>query len=75
MRGRDAPRKLTRKVNMSKVFTIAFSETESVVNRNSTWAGQSKKSIEMDELAKQDHTHRLSKEEFQKDTKDNGISP
>ena len=35
MRGRDAARKSTLKVNISKVFTIDFSETKSIVNQNS----------------------------------------
>ena len=35
MRGRDAAEELTLKVNISKVFTIAFSETKSIVNHNS----------------------------------------
>ena len=33
-----------------------------------------RKCIEMDELAQQDHTYRLSKEEFKIYTKDSGIS-
>ena len=42
MRGRDAARKLTLKVDISNVFTIAFSETKSIVNSNSQLAGPSK---------------------------------
>ena len=42
MRGRDAARELILKVNIVQVFTIAFSETKSVVNHNSQLAGQSK---------------------------------
>ena len=42
MRGRDAARKSTPKVNISKVFTIAFSETKSIVNHNSKLDGPSK---------------------------------
>ena len=57
---------LTLKVNITKVFTIVFSETK--VYRDSQlaigWTEQ--KCIEMDELAKQDHTYRLSKEEFKR---------
>ena len=34
MRGRDAARKLTLKVNMSQVFTIDFSEIQFIVNHN-----------------------------------------
>ena len=66
MRGRDAAEVLILKVNSTKVFTIVFSETKSIVNRNSKLVGQCKKCMEMDELAKQDHTYRLSKEEFEK---------
>ena len=39
MRGRDAARKSTLKVNILQVFTIAFSETKSIVNHNSQLAG------------------------------------
>ena len=35
MRGRDAAKELTLKVDISKVFTIDFSETKSIVNHNS----------------------------------------
>ena len=42
MRGRDATKELTLKVNISKVFTIDFSETKSIVNHNSQVAGQNK---------------------------------
>ena len=35
MRGRDAAKELTLKMNISKVFTIVFSETKSIVNHNS----------------------------------------
>ena len=66
MRGRDAARKSTPKVNITKVFTIVFSETKSIVNRNSKIGLTEQKCIEMDELAQQDHTYRLSKEEFKR---------
>ena len=46
------------------VITTVFSETKSIVNRNSKLAGPSKKCIQMDELAQQDHTYRLSEEEW-----------
>ena len=42
MRGRDAAKELTPKVNISQLFTIAFSETKSIVNHNSKLAGPSK---------------------------------
>ena len=41
-RGRDAAKELTLKVNISKVFTIDFSETKSIVNHNSQSDGQNK---------------------------------
>ena len=58
----DTAKELTLKVNISKVFTIALSETKSIVNHNS----QEQKCIEMDELAKQNHTYHLSTEEFKR---------
>ena len=42
MRGRDAAKELTLKVNISKVFTIDFSETKSIVNHNSQSVGRNK---------------------------------
>ena len=42
MRGRDAAKELTLKKNITKEFTIVFSETKSIVNRNSKLAGPSK---------------------------------
>ena len=42
MRGRDAAKELTLKMNITKVFTIVFSETESTVNRNSQSDGRNK---------------------------------
>ena len=53
MRGRDAVRKSTPKVNILQVFTIDFSEIQS--------DGQNKK--EWDELAKEDHTYKLTPED------------
>ena len=50
MRGRDAARKSTPKVNILQVFTIDFSEIQFVVNHNSQSDGQ--KCKEMDELKK-----------------------
>ena len=41
-RGRDAAKELTLKMSITKVFTIVFSETTSIVNRNSKLAGPSK---------------------------------
>ena len=42
MRGRDAARELTLKVNILQVFTIDFSEIKSIVNHNSQSDGQNK---------------------------------
>ena len=42
MRGRDAARKLTPKVNILQVFTIDFSEIQFIVNHNSQSDGQNK---------------------------------
>ena len=42
MRGRDAVRKLTPKVNILKVFTIDFSEIQFIVKHNSQSDGQNK---------------------------------
>ena len=69
----DCFKELTLKVNITKEFTIAFSETESIVNHNSQLAGPSK-CIEMDELAKKDRKYRLSTEEFKR-YQGQGISP
>ena len=63
MRGRDAARKLTLKVNILQVFTIDFSEIQFIVNHNSQSDRQHKKCKELDELAKEDHTYRLTPEE------------
>ena len=40
MRGRDAARKPTLKVNILQVFTIDFSEIQLIVNHNSESDGQ-----------------------------------
>ena len=61
MRGRDAARKLTLKVNILQVFTIDFLEIHSIVNHNSQSDGQNKKCKEMDKLANEDHTYRITK--------------
>ena len=42
VRGRDAAKELTLNVNISKVFTIDFSEIQSIVNHNSHSVGQNK---------------------------------
>ena len=63
MRGRDAARKSTLKVNILQVFTTDFSEIQFIVNHNSKSDGQNKKCKELDELAKEDHTYKLTPEE------------
>ena len=40
-RGRDAAKELTLKKNITKEFTIVFSEIKSIVNRSSKLAGPS----------------------------------
>ena len=59
MRGRDAVRKSTPKVNILQVFTIDFSEIQLIVNHNLLSDGHK----EMDVLAKEDHTYNLTPEE------------
>ena len=63
MRGRDAAKELTLKVNISKVIHDRFLRDQGYRESQlqSGWTEQ--KCIEMDELAKQDHTYRLSSEE------------
>ena len=63
MRGRDAVRKSTPKVNILQVFTIDFSEIQFIVDHNSQSDGQKKKCKERDELANEDHTYKLTPEE------------
>ena len=63
MRGRDAARKLTLKVNILQVFTIDFSEIQSIVNHNSQIGmNLHKKTI-----------HIVSLQRKRKDIKDSGI--
>ena len=63
MRGRDAVRKSTPKVNILQVFTIDFSEIQFIVNYNSQSDGQNKSAKSGNELAKEDHTYKLTTEE------------
>ena len=56
MHGRDAARKLTLNVNILQVFTIDFSEIQFIVTHE-------QKCKEWDELAKEDHTYRLTPDE------------
>ena len=63
MRGRDAAKELTLKVNLLQVFTIDFSEIQ--VYRESQLAIEltEQECIEWDELAPEDHTYHLTPEE------------
>ena len=74
MRGRDAARKLTLKVNILQVFTIDFSEIQFIVNHNSQSDGQNKSAKSGTNLQKET-THIFSLQRKREDTKDNGISP
>ena len=71
MRGRDAVRKSTPKVNILEVFTIDFSEIQLIVNHNSQWDGQNKSAKSwMNSRKKTIHTNSLQRKD--EDTKDNG---
>ena len=61
-------------MNISKVFTIAFSETKSIVNHNSQLAGQYKSAQRWTNWQNK-ITRTISLQKNSKDTKDNGISP
>ena len=71
---RDAAKELTLKVNISKVFTTAFSETKSIVNHNSNLAGPSKSAKRWTNWQNK-ITRTISLQRNSRDTKDNGISP
>ena len=72
MRGRDAARELTPKVNILQVFTIDFSEIKSIVNHNSQSDGQDK-SAKSGMNLQEKTIHIISLQRKRKDTKDNGI--
>ena len=72
MRGRDAVRKSTLKVNMSQVFTIDFSEIQFIVNHNSQSDGQHKSAKSGMNMHK-NTMHIVSLQRKKKDAKDNGI--
>ena len=63
MRGRDAVRKTTPKVNILQVLTIDFSEIQFIVNHNSQSDGQNKSANGGSELAKEDQKYKLIPEE------------
>ena len=72
MRGRDAVRKSTPKVNVLQVFTIDFSEIQFIVNHNSQSDGQNKSAESGMNLRKKTiHTNSLQRKG--EDTKDSGI--
>ena len=63
MRGRDAARKLTLKVDILHVFTIDFSEIQLIVNHNSQSDGQNKSAKSGMNLRKKTITYKLTPEE------------
>ena len=65
-RGRDVAKELTAKKNITKEFTIVFYETQRIVFRNSKLAGPTRSASKMDKLAQEDHSYRLSRDEFQR---------
>ena len=71
MRGRDAVRKSTPKVNILQVSTIDFSEIQFIVNHNSPWDGQNQSAKSGMNLRKKT-THTNSLHRKREDTKDNG---
>ena len=72
MRGKDAVRKSTPKVNIFHVFTIDFSEIQFIVNHNSQSDGQNKSAKSGINLRKKTiHTNSLQRKG--EDTEDNGI--
>ena len=74
MRGRDAARKLTLKVNILKVFTIDSSEIQFIVNHNAQSDGQNNSAKSGMNLHKKT-IHIVPLQRTREDTKDNGILP
>ena len=74
LRGRDAVRKSTLKVNILQIFTIDFSEIQFSVNHNSQSDAQNKSAQSGMNLHKK-AIHIISLQRKRKDTNDNGISP
>ena len=72
MRGRDAVRRSTLKVNILQIFTIDLSEIQFIVNHNSQRDGQNKSAKSGMNLQKKT-IHIISLQRKRKDTKDNGI--
>ena len=71
MRGRDAVRKSTLKVNILQVFTI-FSEIQFIVNHNSQSDGHNKSAKSWMNLQKKT-IHIISLQLNREDTEDNGV--
>ena len=63
MRERDAARKLTLKVNILQVFTIRFLRDPLYRESQLAIGWTEQKCKEWDELAKEDHTYRLTPQE------------
>ena len=72
MRGRDAVRKSTPKVNILQIFTIDFSEIQFIVNHSSQSDGQDNSAKSGMNLRKKTF-HLNSLQRKGEDTKDNGI--
>ena len=73
MRGRDAARKSTPKVDILQVFTVDLSEIQFIVNHNSQSDGQNKSAKTGMNLRKK--TRRIiSFQRKKEESKDNGIS-
>ena len=72
MRGRDAVRKLTLKVNILQAFTIDFSEIQFVMNHNSQSDGQNRSAQSGINFQKKT-IHIISLQRKGEDAKDNGF--
>ena len=73
MRGRDAVRKSTPKVNVLQASTIDFSQIQFIVNHNSQSDGQNTGAKSGMNLRKEDHTYKLTLEERRRYQGHNGI--
>ena len=65
-RGRDVAKELTVKKNIIKEFTIVFKETQVYRDSQLKIGWTEEKCIAMDILAQEDHSYRLSKDEFKR---------
>ena len=72
LRGRDAARKLTLKVDISQVFTIDLSEIQFIVNLNSQSDGRNKSARSGMSLRKK-IIRKISLQRKREDTKDTDI--